>query len=147
MGCCSTVQHRMPCRSEAQRSAAHLILHIHLVKLVDAADAVVGQHERACLDAKLVALALLQKFQGASWLVGARRRTPEGAAAKNPSAGHSALPSAMACGSAALWHSNATPPPGCNPTLTTVAVRPAADELLPLVYTARGRKADTYLRQ
>jgi len=30
-------------------------------------------------------------------------------------------------------------------TLTTVAVRPAAEELLPLVYTARGRKAVTYL--
>ena len=30
-------------------------------------------------------------------------------------------------------------------SLTTVAVRPAAEELLPEVYTARGRKAATYL--
>lgn len=35
---------------------------------------------------------------------------------------------------------------GPHHTLTTVAVRPAAEELLPLVYTARGRKADTYLQ-
>ena len=36
-----------------------LVLDVHLVKLVDAADAVVRQHQRARLDAKLVALALL----------------------------------------------------------------------------------------
>lgn len=38
------------------------------------------------------------------------------------------------------------PCPHTHPTLTTVAVRPAAEELLPEVYTARGRKADTYLQ-
>jgi hypothetical protein len=38
----------------------HLVLDVHLVKLVDAADAVVRQHQRARLDAKLVALAFLQ---------------------------------------------------------------------------------------
>ena len=43
-------------------------------------------------------------------------------------------------------------PPACSQhtcqaplTLTTLAVRPAAVEALPLVYTARGRKPATYL--
>lgn len=38
----------------------HLVLLVHLVKLVDAADAVVRQHERACLDAEFATVAVLQ---------------------------------------------------------------------------------------
>ena len=39
----------------------HLILHIHLVKLVNAADAIVCQHQRSSLDAEIVAVRLLQR--------------------------------------------------------------------------------------
>ena len=37
----------------------HLVLDVHLVKLVDAADAVVGKHQRARLNGKLSVLGLL----------------------------------------------------------------------------------------
>ena len=66
---------------------------------------------------------------------------------KKPGAGHSALPSAMAQQRVAAQLCGTAMQRACTPTLTTVAVRPAADELLPLVYTARGRKAVTYLRR
>lgn len=47
-------------------SSAHLVLDVHLVKLVDAADAVVRQHQRARLDAELARLALLLSRGGAT---------------------------------------------------------------------------------
>mmetsp|Transcript_57710 Transcript_57710/g.135452 ORF Transcript_57710/g.135452 Transcript_57710/m.135452 type:complete len:624 (-) Transcript_57710:224-2095(-) len=37
----------------------HLVLDVHLIELIDAADPVVCQHERACLDAKLPGLLVL----------------------------------------------------------------------------------------
>ena len=38
----------------------HLVFHVHLVKLVNAADAIVRQHQRARLDAEVVAVGLLR---------------------------------------------------------------------------------------
>ena len=38
----------------------HLVLHVHLVEFVDAADAVVGQHQGARLDAELASLWVLE---------------------------------------------------------------------------------------
>ena len=45
----------------------HLVLHVHLVELVDAAHAAVGQHQCARLDAKVIAVCLLHHH---SWLRG-----------------------------------------------------------------------------
>ena len=42
----------------------HLILDVHLIKLVDAADAVVCQHQGTRLYAELVAVLLLHEWQG-----------------------------------------------------------------------------------
>ena len=39
---------------------SHLVFDIHLVKLINAADAVVCQHERTCLNAELTAVWLLR---------------------------------------------------------------------------------------
>jgi hypothetical protein len=48
----------------------HLIAHIHLVKLVNAADAVVSKHQRASLNRKLAALRVLAR--GSSSIAGSR---------------------------------------------------------------------------
>ncbi len=37
----------------------HLVLHVHFVKLIDAADAVVSQHQRAGLYAEVIRVGLL----------------------------------------------------------------------------------------
>jgi hypothetical protein len=41
------------------KASAHLVLDVHLVKLVDAADPVICQHQRSRLNAKLARLGLL----------------------------------------------------------------------------------------
>jgi len=41
------------------RAATRLVVRIHLVKLVDATDAIVGQHQRARLNAELACLVIL----------------------------------------------------------------------------------------
>eukprot|EP00166_Cyanidium_caldarium_P006048 ctg_786.g159 len=53
----------------------HLIAQVHLVEFVDATDTIIGQHQRARLDAKLAGLAVLQHRGGQA---GRRRRLARG---------------------------------------------------------------------
>ena len=56
----------------------HLVLHVHLVKLVDAADAVVRQHQRARLDAEVVAVGLLRGHGSHTMSAACRQHVKEG---------------------------------------------------------------------
>jgi hypothetical protein len=47
----------------------HLVVHIHLVKLINAADAVVSKHQRTSFNGKLVVLRLLGGSTGGRYRV------------------------------------------------------------------------------
>ena len=57
-----------------RRGLSYLILLVHLVELVNAAYAVIGEHKRPCLDAKLPRLRILHhrcgETRGAAGLAG-----------------------------------------------------------------------------